>query len=114
MIPYTSTATDTWDALKLLDEAPANPLNVVLIYSGFSVPKSEQYNGTTGTWDREHLWPQSFGLVALNSNSRAKSDLFNLRPIDLNVNSSRGNKYYDYSTPPVFSHPEAQGSTVRQ
>ena len=111
VIPYTSTATDTWDALKVLDEDPLNFSNVVLIYSGFSVPKSEQYNGDTGTWDREHLWPQSFGIVALNSNSRAKSDLFNLRPIDTNVNSSRGNKYYDYSTPPVSTYPEAPGST---
>jgi endonuclease I len=111
VIPYTSTAIDTWDALKLLDEDPANPLDVILIYSGLAVPKSDQYTGPTGTWAREHLWPQSFGLVALNANSKARSDLFILRPIDNNVNSSRGNKYYDYSTAPVSTYPEAPGST---
>lgn len=111
VIPYTSTGTDTWAALKILDQDPLNPNNVVVIYSDFSVPKSEQYNGNSGTWDREHLWPQSFGITALSSSSRAKSDLFNLRPIDTNVNSSRGNKYYDVSTPPVSTFPEAPGST---
>ena len=47
----------------------------------------------------------------LELNSRAKSDLFNIRPIDINVNSSRGNKYYDISTPPVSSYPESPDST---
>ena len=111
VIPYTSAGTDTWAALKILDQDPLNPNNVILVYSDFSVPKSEQYNGTTGTWEREHLWPQSYGIVALSSSSRAKSDLFNLRPIDRNVNSSRGNKYYDISTPPVSTFPEAPGCT---
>lgn len=111
VIPYTSSSTDTWDAIKILDQDPTNTNNILLIYSGWSVPKSEQSNGSTGTWDREHLWPQSFGIVALNSNSRAKSDLFNIRPIDIGVNSSRGNKYYDVSTSPVSSYPEAPGST---
>lgn len=111
VLPYTGAGTDTWAALKNLDQDPANILNVILVYSGISVPKSEQYNGTTGTWDREHLWPQSYGITALNSNSRAKTDLFNLRPINVGANSSRGNKYYDYSTPPISSYPGAPGST---
>ncbi len=72
----------------MLDEDPVEPLNVLLIYSGFSVPKSEQFNGDTGTWDREHLWPQSFGIIALSGSSRARSDLFNLRPI--NTSASHG------------------------
>ena len=111
VIPYTSTLPDTWDALKVLDEDAANANDVILIYSGFSVLKSDQYNGTTGTWDREHLWPQSFGIVALNSNSRAKSDLFNLRPINVSINSTRGNKYFDYSLPPITYPPGAPGSS---
>ena len=111
VIPYTASTTDTWDALKVLDEDPLNSTNVVLIYSGLTHPKSDQYNGSTGSWDREHLWPQSFGIVALNSNSRAKTDLFNLRPIDTIVNSVRGNKYYDISTPPISTRPDAPGSS---
>jgi len=112
VIPYTAVSTDTWDAVKLLDQDPFDPLDILLIYSGFSVPKSEQSNGSTGTWARDHLWPQSYGITAWNGNSRAKSDLFNLRPIDTNVNSSRGNKYYDYSTTPISTHPEAPGSSA--
>lgn len=111
VVPYTATSVDTWDALKVLDEDPTDPNRVVLIYSGFTDLKSEQYTGTSGTWDREHLWPQSYGITALSSNSRAKSDLFNLRPIDTNINSTRGNKYYDYSTAPISTKPEAPGSS---
>lgn len=111
VVPYTSTSTDTWDALKVLDEDPTDSNNVVLVYSGLVDQKSDQYTGSSGSWDREHLWPQSFGIVALNSNSRAKSDLFNLRPINTSVNSVRGNKYYDYSTAPISTRPDAPGSS---
>jgi endonuclease I len=86
---------------------PANAANVLLIYSGYTVLKSEQRTGSSGIWDREHLWPQSFGLIALNANSRARTDVFNLRPCDVSVNSSRGNKYYDETTPPGSSYPDA-------
>ena len=107
VLPYTAVATDTWDALKVLDEDPANPANVLLIYSGYTVLKSEQWTGSTGIWDREHLWPQSYGLVILSANSRARTDVFNLRPCDVSVNSSRGNKFYDETTPPGSSYPDA-------
>jgi endonuclease I len=111
VLPYTGSGIDTWAALKILDQDTLNSNNVILVYSGFSVPKSQQFNGDTGTWDREHLWPQSYGITVFNSNSRAKRDLFDLRPINVSVNSSRGNKYYDISTPPVTTYPGAPGST---
>ncbi|CAK9162232.1 unnamed protein product [Ilex paraguariensis] len=38
----------------------------------------------------EHLWPRSYGL----NNGSSVTDLHNIRPADVNVNSSRGNKYY--------------------
>jgi endonuclease I len=111
VLPYTATGTDTWDALKVLDEDPANAANVLMIYSGYSVAKTEQWTGSTGIWDREHLWPQSYGLVVLNADSRARRDIFNLLPVDVNVNSSRGNKYYDETTPPGSSYPDAPESS---
>jgi endonuclease I len=110
-LPYTAAATDTWDALKVLDEDPVNALNVLLVYSGYSVAKSEQWTGSTGIWDREHLWPQSYGLQALNADSRARRDIHNLNPCDVSVNSSRGNKYYDETTPPGTSYPDAPESS---
>jgi endonuclease I len=111
VLPYSAASTDTSDALKTLDEDPANSARVLLVYSGLTDLKSNQVIGSTGTWNREHLWPQSFGLVALNSEGRARSDLFNLRPVDENVNSSRGNKVYDRSAAPISIHPEAPGSS---
>jgi endonuclease I len=110
-IPYTASSTDTWDALKVLDEDPTNSNRVVLVYSGYTDLKSAQYNGSTGTWDREHLWPQSFGLVEFDDFSHAKTDIFNLRPIDVNVNTTRSNKYYDTTTTPGSTHPSSPQST---
>ena len=57
VIPYTSTATDVWDALKVLDADPSNASRVVEIYSGRSVASSS--SGRTEGWNREHLWPKS-------------------------------------------------------
>ena len=92
VIPYSSTAFDTSDALKLLDQDPGDANRVVLIYSGFTDAKTNF--GLTIGWNREHLWPNSYGLDDVQP---AFSDLHNLRAIDSNVNSSRGNKYYDTS-----------------
>ena len=92
VIPYSSTAFDTSDALKLLDQDPGDTNRVILIYSGFTDAKTN-FGLTTG-WSREHMWPNSYGLDDVQPSF---SDLHNLRAIDANVNSSRGNKYYDTS-----------------
>lgn len=92
-----SSNVDSVDALKVLDEDPASTNNVVLIYSGFSVPKANY--GVNG-WNREHLWPNSYGFdIDITTTWPALRDLFNLSPCDSGVNSARGNKYYDYSDP---------------
>lgn len=88
VVPYESTGTDTADALKVLDQDPDNLENVLLLYSTSAAPAASFDTG----WNREHLWPQSYGL-----DETARSDLFNLRACDSNVNSSRGNKFYDFS-----------------
>ena len=93
VIPYSSSSTnDTSDALKDLDEDPANTNNVLCIYSGKSEAKSTF--GISGGWNREHCWCNSYGLDYVEP---AYSDLHNLRPEDSNVNSSRNNKLYDVS-----------------
>jgi endonuclease I len=90
VIPYSSAGFDTSDALKILDEDPANPNNVILLYAR----RSESKTNFPAVWNREHMWPNSYGL---DDRHPAYSDLFNLRAEDENVNSSRGNKYYDTS-----------------
>src|SRR5262249_10321340 len=92
-VPYSSSGPDTVDALKVLDEDPSDTNNVILIYSRRSDPKTN-FNVNTIGWNREHLWPNSYGI---DGHMPAYSDLFNLRPEDEMVNSARGNKYYDLS-----------------
>lgn len=111
VLPYTAGTTDTWDAIKILDEDPTNANRVVLIYSGLTDLKSNQDTGTTGSWNREHLWPRSFGLEALQDQSRAHNDLFNLWACDKNVNTLRSNMPFDVSVAPISTNPEAPGSS---
>lgn len=92
VVPYSTNGFDTSDALMVLDEDPANTNNVFLTYAQRSEPKAT-FATTTG-WDREHLWPNSYGLDSVEP---AYSDLRNLRAEDQTVNSARGNKYYDIS-----------------
>jgi endonuclease I len=104
VLPYSSSSFDTHDALSILDQDPQNPDHVILIYSRRSEPKSNWPN-----WNREHLWPQSLGI---DRALPAYSDLHALRPCDSNVNSARGNAYFDFSSPtaPGYAfpaHPEA-------
>jgi len=91
IIPYSSSSqVDTSDGLMVLDCISANTNYVVEIYSGSNALASS-FGLTTG-WNREHLWCNSYGLDDVEP---AFSDLHNLRACDANVNSSRGNKYYD-------------------
>jgi len=96
VIPHSSGGYDTHDALEDLDEDPANPDNVILIYSGYSVSKSSWPD-----WNREHTWCKSYGT----EDGPAHTDMHHIFACDANVNSSRGNKYYDNGG--TSSHPEA-------
>jgi endonuclease I len=101
VIPYTAYWTDTWDALKVLDQDPLNPANVRLIYSNGSVPAWDtDGDGNSSTsadsWQREHLWPRSSGIGNTGADT---SDLFNLRPIRISVNASRGSGYHAQADP---------------
>jgi hypothetical protein len=48
---------DTLDAVKVLDEDPADTNSVILVYSGWSVAKTN-FNAANG-WNRERLWRRS-------------------------------------------------------
>ena len=108
VIKYSSKNPDTADALAKLDADPKDSNSVILIYSRRSEPISNF--GTSTCWNREHLWPNSYGI---DKRGPAYSDLHNLRPADASVNSARSNKIYDtsdtsdakYQKP---GHPEAQ------
>jgi endonuclease I len=91
-----------WDALKDTDEDPADPANVVLVYSGRSQSKSAN-GGGANDWNREHVWAKShgdFGTVA-----GPGTDVHHLRPEDVSVNANRGNKDFDTGGSPAGEAP---------
>ncbi|MFC7615064.1 endonuclease [Actinokineospora soli] len=86
------TYTQVWEALKVTDEDPANPNNVILLYTGRSQSKTSN-GGGADDWNREHVWAKShgdFGTV-----TGPGTDVHHLRPTDVTVNSTRGNKDFD-------------------
>ena len=92
VIKYSSKDFDTSDAISKLYSDPKNRNNVILIYSRRS--EAILNFGTSNGWNREHIWPNSYGI---DRRGPAYSDLHNLQPADASVNSSRSNKIYDFS-----------------
>lgn len=103
-LPYTSSEYDVWDALKVTDEDPENPDNVLLIYTNRSEAKSHQDNGSgdNDSWNREHIWAKSHG--DFGTDLGAGTDIHHLRACDRSVNSARSNLFYDMGGNP---HSEA-------
>ncbi len=89
------TYTQIWDGIKYSDEDPANPNNVILIYTGRSQAKTYNSSGNTdpNAWNREHCWPKSHGFSS--ESQWAHTDLHHLRAADASVNATRGEKEYD-------------------
>ncbi|MGP4047527.1 endonuclease I family protein [Streptomyces sp. 2A115] len=81
-----------WEALKVTDQDPNNSGNVILLYGGQSRSKSLN-GGDVGDWNREHVWAQSHG--SFGTSAGPGTDLHHLRPEDVQVNSTRGNKDFD-------------------
>lgn len=116
VVPYTSTSggVDVWSALRVLDADSKNPNNVRVVYSNISIAFAGY--GGTNTWNREHIWPRSYGLF---DNGPDHSDLHNLRPVLSRVNSARNNLYYDDCYPSIDSscvqpaHADAASDTAK-
>ena len=93
------TYSEVWSALTKTDEDPNNTDNVILLYSGISLPKLSNGSGTQSTdqdnWNREHTWPKSHGFSS--DSYEAYTDIHHLRPTDISINSSRGNLDFDNS-----------------
>jgi endonuclease I len=104
VFPYTSSATDVWDALKVLDEDPGNPANVLTIYTHQSISKSLQSLGGAAwtDWNREHTWPNSYGFND-KTDWPPYTDLFALRPEISGANTERSNEPYDNGGTPLYN-----------
>ncbi|WLR44372.1 endonuclease [Bacillus carboniphilus] len=83
---------DVWNALRYTDQDPDNSNNVILIYTGRSQSKYRNGNGIDD-WNREHVWAKSHGDFGTSKGEG--TDLHHIRPSDMTVNSSRGNKDFD-------------------
>lgn len=91
-------------ALQITDLDPNNSSNLILIYTGVSVAKVWDAGNT---WNREHQWPNARGL---NDGGPDYSDLFNLRPCNPTLNSTRGD--LPYGTTAGYWDPD-HGAPVR-
>ena len=81
-----------WDALKVTDRDPASSSRVIELYTGHSVPASDN-GGGVDQWNREHDWAKSHG--DFGTATGPGTDLHHLRPTDVTVNSARGNLDFD-------------------
>jgi len=91
--------------LEESDRDPGNANNVILVYTRESVKGQWDYPN----WNREHVWPQS------KLNGAPKGDAHNLKPSDVQENSSRGNLPFGYMTGSgVYEpHDEVKGDIAR-
>ncbi|WP_394939512.1 endonuclease [Psychromicrobium sp. YIM B11713] len=91
-----------WNALQDTDQDPANSNNVIDLYTGKSLPKS-QHGGGVDDWNREHVFAKSHG--DFGTTTGPGTDVHHLRPTDVTVNSARGNKDFDNGGQPVAEAP---------
>ena len=90
-IPYTATATDTWDVLNLANEDPTNTANVLDLYENLSLAKA---SGGNNFYNREHTWPNSYGFPNDGSCNYPYTDCHMLFLCDIGYNATRGNAPY--------------------
>ncbi len=70
---------------KQTDVDPTNPNNLIVFYTGESIPFNGNFGGTI---NREHVWPNSRGGKAV------EGDIHMTRPTSSANNSERGNSFY--------------------
>ena len=87
--PYSSTATDTWNILEDADEDPGDSGYILDVYRNAIYVK---VGGGTGSYNREHTWPSSYGFPNDNASNYPYSDCHHLFLSDSGYNSSRSNK----------------------
>ncbi len=81
--------------LRQADEDPNNPDNLILIFTGWSIPKANfaVYLDSVDYWNREHIWAKSHG--DFGTDPGPGTDCHALKPVDNTVNSAKSNKDYD-------------------
>jgi len=88
-IPYTSSATDTWDVLEVADEDPNDSGRILDVYLNESYPK---YGAGNTDYNREHAWAKSYGFPNDGAGNYPYTDCHHLFLCNDSYNSSRNNK----------------------
>jgi endonuclease I len=101
-IPYTASATDTWNVIAAADQDPGNSARILDIYKNVSYAKA---TGGNDFYNREHTWPNSLGFPNDGSGNYPYTDLHMLMASDISYNSSRGNKPYDNCSASCTEYP---------
>ncbi|MBN1826930.1 MAG: endonuclease [Candidatus Eisenbacteria bacterium] len=91
-IPYTSSSTDTWDVLDAADEDPLDSTHVLDLYRNRSYLK---YGGGNSYYNREHVWPNSYGFPDDGSTNKPYTDCHHLFDCYIGYNETRGNRIFD-------------------
>jgi endonuclease I len=82
---------NTRDVMKEADQHPDDPRSIVTFYKNSKVTAAD-----TGNWNREHIWPISYGGDRDDDFCNYQySDLHALFASDASYNTSRGNKPFD-------------------
>lgn len=88
---------EVWTALTYTDEDPTNPDNVLLLYTGNSIPKNHNASGNNSNnqdyWNREHVWAKSHGFP--ESYQAGYTDINHLRPADVSMNTTRSDNDFN-------------------
>lgn len=91
------TYANAYKALEYIEEDPDNTANILTHYGNDSILKSN-HGSTEGTWNREHLWPQSLGS---ESGSPMYTDLHHLFAEEAKMNTFRSNSVFANVTSPT-------------
>ena len=89
LFKYTGGSTDTADILKVADQDPGNSANILDVYHNKSYAKS------SGSYNREHTWPKSFGFPDDDGKNYPYVDCHQLFLCDTSYNSARANFPFD-------------------
>ncbi len=90
--PYTAGSTDTWDILELADQDPNNSGRILDVYRNASFAK---VGGGNSNYNREHVWPNSYGFPNDNSGNYPYTDCHHLFLCDIGYNSQRDRRLFE-------------------
>ncbi len=90
--PYTAGSTDTWNILEIADQDPGNSGRILDVYRNASYAKA---GGGNSNYNREHVWPNSYGFPNDNGGNYPYTDCHHLFLCDVGYNSQRDRRLFE-------------------